>query len=70
MTELLVRAKVAFDGFVAGLKDRARDERGALSVEYVGLVIFIVGLVLAVWASGVAGKITSKITEWVNLILG
>jgi Flp pilus assembly pilin Flp len=70
VTDLLIKAKLAFDGFVADLKSRASDERGALSVEYVGLVIFIVGLVLAVWASGVAGKIATKLQEWVGNILG
>ena len=70
MTDLLIGVKVRFDTFLAELGDRAREERGALSVEYVGLVIFVVGLVLAVWASGIAGKITTKIVEWTNNILG
>lgn len=68
MTSRLLGAQLAVAAAVTGMLDRAREERGQGSIEYVGVIAVvaaIVGAVLLV-ATDVGDAIGSKLTEVVN----
>lgn len=48
ITRNAIRAHLAFSAAVLGLTDRARSDRGQGSVEYVGIIIVVVGIIAAI----------------------
>ncbi|MER7796861.1 hypothetical protein [Microbacterium sp. NPDC096154] len=69
--EKAIRAKVAMTAYVAGALERMRgDERGQGSVEYVGIIIVVVAIILAVvgLASGLGQVIYDQIERAVKEI--
>jgi hypothetical protein len=70
----MLRLAVQLQNFVAGLKDslmdRARNERGQVSVEYLGVIVVVAAIILAVLgqASGISAKIVQGINNAIDKI--
>lgn len=73
IAEKTVAAQVAITGYVAGVFDRMRsDERGQGSVEYVGIIIVVaiilVAVIAAVKSTDLGTKLVTKITDAIDTI--
>ncbi len=74
ITRQAVATQVAVTCFIAGAFDRIRnDDRGQGSVEYVGIVMVVAILIVALIAainSGIANSLVAKIEEAIAKIQG
>ncbi|GAB2802684.1 hypothetical protein GCM10027091_38270 [Streptomyces daliensis] len=50
---------------------RGRDaDRGANIIEYVGMLILVAGIIVAIQGLGLAGRISGAISAWVGAVIG
>lgn len=70
MTDLVTMARATLRSLIDGARDRVRDERGALSIEYVGLAIFVIGLVAAILALNLDDAVKTALCNAANSVLG
>lgn len=48
----------------------ARADRGANLIEYLGMLIVVAGIIIAIRALGLDGRISGALSAWVGAVIG
>jgi Flp pilus assembly pilin Flp len=70
MLRLAVQLQNAIAGLKDSLMDRARDERGQTSAEYLGIIVVVAAIIIAIvgQANGISAKVVSGIGKAIDEI--
>ena len=68
--ELGIHAKVALDGVLAAVAERAREQRGQTAAEYMGILLVVAVIIGAVATSGIGDKISGFANDLIDEING
>jgi Flp pilus assembly pilin Flp len=70
MLRLAVQLQNAIAGLKDSLMDRARDERGQTSAEYLGIIVVVAAIIIAIvgQATGISAKVVSGIGKAIDKI--
>jgi Flp pilus assembly pilin Flp len=70
MLRLAVQLQNAIAGLKDSLMDRARDERGQTSAEYLGIIVVVAAIIIAIvgQATGISAKVVSGIGRAIDKI--
>jgi Flp pilus assembly pilin Flp len=70
MLRLAVQLQTLAAGLRDSLMDRARDERGQTSAEYLGIVVVVAAIIIAIvgQATGISGKVVKGIGDAIDKI--
>ena len=63
-----IEAYVGCESFVAGLMERARENRGQTAAEYMGILLIVAVIIGAIATSGIGGKISDLIGDMIDSI--
>ena len=70
MREVMTRTRVLFEGVTAWIRERTGEERGAISVEYGGLILFVGAIIGILVTSGIGNDIVAGIRRAIQSALG
>jgi hypothetical protein len=70
MNDLLLRAYVNLAVTARVLRDRLRNEIGQTSAEYVGILVIVGAIIVALVAAGIPGRVQTAATNALNTIFG
>jgi Flp pilus assembly pilin Flp len=65
-----IEAYVGFDSFVAGLMERARENRGQTAAEYMGVLLVVSVIIAGVAQTKIGDQIVDKMKHIVDQIAG
>jgi Flp pilus assembly pilin Flp len=70
MLRLAVQLQNAIAGLKDSLMDRARDERGQTAAEYLGIIVVVAAIIIAIvgQATGISAKVVSGIGKAIDKI--
>jgi Flp pilus assembly pilin Flp len=70
MLRLAVQLQNAIAGLKDSLMDRARDERGQTAAEYLGIIVVVAAIIIAILgqATGISQKVVSGIGKAIDKI--
>jgi Flp pilus assembly pilin Flp len=70
MLRLAVQLQNAIAGLKDSLMDRARDERGQTAAEYLGIIVVVAAIIIAIvgQATGISQKVVSGIGRAIDKI--
>jgi Flp pilus assembly pilin Flp len=70
MLRLTVQLQNAIAGLKDSLMDRARDERGQTSAEYLGIIVVVAAIIIAIvgQATGISQKVVAGIGKAIDKI--
>ena len=70
MLRLAVQLQNAIAGLKDSLMDRARDERGQTSAEYLGIIVVVAAIIIAIvgQATGISQKVVSGLGKAIDKI--
>jgi Flp pilus assembly pilin Flp len=70
MLRLAVQLQNAIAGLKDSLMDRARDERGQTAAEYLGIIVVVAAIIIAIvgQATGISAKVVSGIGRAIDKI--
>jgi Flp pilus assembly pilin Flp len=70
MLRLAVQLQNAIAGLKDSLMDRARDERGQTAAEYLGIIVVVAAIIIAIvgQATGISQKVVSGIGKAIDKI--
>ncbi len=68
--DLILRTHVYLSVALSTLRDRFESERGAAASEYVGILVIVGAIILAITTANIPSRVTSALSTALNQIFG